>query len=180
MTRRIPARAGLCAACLLLGAAGADTATLLSALAAAPDAHAASTIEQRLTDAWYSQATPAVQLLLSHAAMSIGHGKPADALADCNAAVTLQPDLADLYRRRAEARYADGDDRGAIADLAQSLAREPRLVPALMDLSRIAEARKDYPRALQAWKKVLELDPRTEGGARRLDLLTRKVNGEPT
>jgi tetratricopeptide (TPR) repeat protein len=102
-----------------------------------------------------------------------------DALADCDAALVLQPDLADLWRRRAEAKFGLGDDRGAFADLAQALTREPRLIPAWADLSRFAEARKDQKRALDAWRKVIELDPKAEGAAKRLDKLQHAVNGEP-
>lgn len=177
-------RAALFLAVPLLAAAAPesppDTALLLAALAAAPDTRTAGEIEHKLEQAWYNQASPAVQILLDHAAMSVGHGQADAAVADTNAAVTLQPDLADVYRRRAEARYAAGDDKGAVADLAQALSRDKLMVPALMDLSRIAEAEHDNARALAAWKRVLELDPKTEGGEKRLDLLTRKVNGEPT
>jgi predicted TPR repeat methyltransferase len=72
-----------------------------------------------------------------------------------------------------------GDDKGAISDLAQALTREPKLVPAFADLSRYAEARNDNKRALAAWRKVLELDPKTEGGKARLERLQKKVSGEP-
>jgi tetratricopeptide (TPR) repeat protein len=152
---------------------------LLAALKAAPDSEAAAVIEAKLQDAWQDQATPAVQVLVDHAALSAQAGKFQDALADTEAAVVLQPDLADLYRRRAEDRFALNDDRGAFADLAQALTRDPRLIPAWADLSRFAEARKDNKRALEAWRKVVELDPKGEGAQKRLEKLRHVVNGEP-
>jgi tetratricopeptide (TPR) repeat protein len=152
---------------------------LLAALKAAPDPQTAALLEARLQDAWHDEATPAVQILTDQATQLGQAGKLAEAQADCDAAIVLQPGLADLWRRRAEARFGQGDDRGAFADLAQALSREPRLIPAWADLSRFAEARHDTKRALAAWRKVMELDPKAEGGARRLDRLQHVVNGEP-
>jgi tetratricopeptide (TPR) repeat protein len=176
MRRSIRALAG---AVLLGAAAPVDTDPLFAALKAAPNAPAAEAIEAKLQAVWHDAATASVQLLIDQAAMKIMTGKPRDALADCDAAVVLQPDLADLWRRRADARLALGDESGAAADLAQALTREPRLIPALIDLSQLEEARHNYAQALAAWQKVLELDPKTEKGAARLERLKRRVNGEP-
>jgi tetratricopeptide (TPR) repeat protein len=164
---------------LLAAAAPRGTDELLAALAVAPNTQIATDLEQRLQQAWYDKATPAVQLLMDHAVASAHTGKMKDALADCDAAIVLQPELPDLWRRRAEVRFVMGDDKGAISDLAQALTREPKLVPAFADLSRYAEARNDNKRALAAWRKVLELDPKTEGGKARLERLQKKVSGEP-
>jgi tetratricopeptide (TPR) repeat protein len=164
---------------LLAAAAPVDTEPLFAALKAAPTTASAEAVEAELQAAWHDQATPSVQLLIDQAADKILTGHAKEALADCDAAVVLQPALADLWRRRAEARLALGDEDGAAADLAQGLSREPRLIPALADLSRLEEARKAYPQALAAWQKVLELDPKTEKGEARLDRLRRRVNGEP-
>jgi tetratricopeptide (TPR) repeat protein len=169
------------AATLLLLAAAAPTqpADLMAALAVAPNEQIAADLEQRLQAAWHDQATPSVQLLMDHAVIGAHTNHLSNALADSDAAIVLQPELADLWRRRAEFRFASGDEKGAIADLAEALSREPKLVTAFADLSRFSEARNDNKRALAAWKKVLELDPKTQGGKTRLELLQRKVNGEP-
>jgi tetratricopeptide (TPR) repeat protein len=164
---------------LLAAAAPTQPADLMAALAVAPNEQIATDLEQRLQAAWHDQATPAVQLLMDHAVIAAHTNQLKDALADSDAAVVLQPDLADLWRRRAEVRYATGDEKGAVADLAEALSREPRLMTAFADLSRFAEARNDNKRALAAWKKMLELDPKTPGGKARLERLQKKVNGEP-
>jgi len=165
---------------LLCAAAPAPPpSAILDKLKLAHSPQEATALEAMLESTLYNQATASVQLLLDGALAAIHADKPKDALADADAAVTLQPDLAELWRRRAQARFLNGDDKGAFVDLAQALAREPRLITAWADLSRFAEARKDYKRALQAWQKLLELDPQTEGGKKRLDLLQRKANGQP-
>ncbi len=153
---------------------------LLDALRRAPDAAAAGVLEAKLQESWHDQASPAVQMLIDHAAQAGAGGKMEDALADSDAAIVLQPDLADLWRRRAEAKFGLGDDKGAFADLAQALSREKRSIPAWVDLSHFSEARHDNKRALEAWRRVLELDPQTEGGGKRLERLQHLVSGQPT
>jgi tetratricopeptide (TPR) repeat protein len=164
---------------LLAAAAPVDTEPLFAALKTAPTTASAEAVEAALQVAWHDQATQSVQLLIDQAADKILAGHAKEALADCDAAIVLQPALADLWRRRADARLALGDEDGAAADLAQALSREPRLIPALVDLSQLEEARKSYKQALAAWQKVLDLDPKTQKGEARLDRLRRRVNGEP-
>ena len=80
--------------------------------------------------------------------------------------------------RRGLARFERGDYPGALADIQETLNREPRHFPALQNLSRIAEAREDFKGALTAWQQVLELSPKTPDGEERLKMLTRKVLGD--
>jgi tetratricopeptide (TPR) repeat protein len=135
--------------------------------------------ETRIVLYWRSQITPAVQLLLEHATNAMDKHDLVNAIQDLDAALDLQPDQADLWRLHAEARFANGDEAGAIADIAQALSREPRCFPALADLSRFAEARNDPKRALEAWKNYLQIDPQAPHGAARLQALQRKLSGEP-
>jgi tetratricopeptide (TPR) repeat protein len=128
---------------------------------------------------WRSQITPAVQLLLEHATTAMAKQDRVTAIQDLDAALDLQPEQADLWRLHAEARFANGDEAGAYADIAQALSREPRCFPALADLSRFAESRNDNARALEAWKNFLRIDPKAPRGEARLEALQRKVSGEP-
>ena len=120
-----------------------------------------------------------MQLLTDRAQRSLAHQDPRTAIGDLDAALDLQNDQAVLWRLHAEARFANGDDVGAYADLAQALAREPRCFPALMDLSHFAEAREDYKRALEAWQRLLLIDPNAPHGKARLGALEQHVSGEP-
>ncbi len=172
----------LCTAAVLLLAAAApnDAAQpLLDQLKDAPTPLQAGALETKIENAWRSMATPAVQLLVENAMTELQHNNTKAAFDNLDAAVDLQPGLADLWRLRGQARFAAGDEPGAAADLAQALSREPRDFPALADLSRIAEERKDYKDALSAWEKFIQVDPHAEGAEKRRDLLQRRVAGEP-
>ena len=165
---------------LIAGAAAPDQAApLLDALKNAPTEQQATALETQIALTWRTQITPAVQLLLEHAANATSRQDRKTAIADLDAALDLQPDQADLWRLHAEARFANGDDAGAYADIAQALKREPRCFLALTDLSRFAESRQDFPRALEAWQRFLQIDPKAAHGEGRLNALERKVSGEP-
>ncbi len=173
-------RAGLVVAVLLTGAAPADpVAPLLDQLRVAPTAQQAEALEVRIATVWRARISPSVQLLEDRAMQSLQRHDGSTAIGDLDAALDLQPDQAELWRLHAEARFANGDERGAIADLAQALSREPRCFPALADLSHYAEASREYDRALDAWQKLLEVNPHAAQGAARLAALQRKVTGQP-
>jgi tetratricopeptide (TPR) repeat protein len=164
---------------LLLGAAAPDTVGgLLDRLRTAPSAAQAEALEAQILAGWQAAISPAVQLLVGRATQSLGKQDPRTAIGDLDAALDLQPELAELWRLHAEARLANGDEPGALADLAQALSREPRCFPALADLSRLAESRKNYAGALEAWTRLLAIDPRVHQGLARLAVLQREASGQ--
>ncbi len=158
----------------------AATDRLLDALRSAPTEQAAALLEAHVVELWVGAATPAVKLLLARANREQQAGSQADAVEDFGAVLTLQPDLADVWRQRAEARYANGDARGAIADLGEALKREPRDFLAWRELARIAAARQDWKSAYDAWDRLMSFDPKTPGGAQQQKEFRRKAFGEET
>ena len=173
------ARLAMLAALLAAAAPPDSAAPLLDALARAPTADQAERLEAQILASWQARVTPSVQLLVSHATGALAHQDRRAAIGDLDAALDLQSDQAELWRLHAEARLANGDEAGALADLAQALSREPRCFPALADLSRLAESRGDFARALAVWERLLVVDPHVHQGAARLAALQRKASGQP-
>jgi tetratricopeptide (TPR) repeat protein len=153
---------------------------LLDALGSAPTEQAAALVESHVVVLWLGAASPAVRLLLGRASREQQAGASQDAVEDYGAALALQPDLADAWRQRGEARFASGDRAGALADLGEALKREPREFLAFRALARIAEARGDWKAAVAAWDRLLTFDPKTPGGAQHMKELRRKAFGEET
>lgn len=151
---------------------------LLASLKSAPSEEIAAPLEQKIRELWLNAGTPAVTLLMSRGLREMKADARQDAIEDFSAAITLDPSLAEAYHQRAIARFASGDTAGAIADLQATLQHEPRSFAAFQTLSAIAEARKDWKGAYQAWQKVLEIDPKTPGGQDRLKDLRRRALGE--
>jgi tetratricopeptide (TPR) repeat protein len=151
---------------------------LLGTLKSAPSEEIARPLEQQIRQLWLNSGTPAVTLLMSRGLREMKADATPDAIEDFTAAITLDPNLAEAYHQRAIARFSAGDTAGAIADIQVTLQREPRSFAALQTLSAIAEARKDWKGAYDAWQKVLEVDPKTPGGQDRLKDLRRHALGE--
>ena len=170
------------AALLLSGGAFAqvrnEIESLLAALKVAPDEQIAGELERRLRDQWLKAGSPATTVLLRRSMRDIASHDVDSALENLNSALLLDPDLTEAYYRRALARFDAGDFNSALADLQETLRREPRHFLALQSLSRMAESRKDWKGALEAFKRCLTFDPKTPGGAERLLMLEKKLNGE--
>jgi tetratricopeptide (TPR) repeat protein len=151
---------------------------LLDALKAAPTEEEAAAIELRIQQTWLSQGSPAVTLLVARGMRDLQAGANDEAVGDFDAVIALDDGMAEAWHRRAIARFAAGDSRGAVADIEQTMLRDPRNFAALRTLSRIAESRQDWKGAYAAWLKLLELDPKTPGGQEKLKDLKRRALGE--
>lgn len=152
--------------------------SLLTALKAAPTEQAAATLERRVRELWLKAGTPATTLLLRRSLRDLTAHDVDNAIEDASSALMLEPDLTEAFYRRALAKFEAGNYNGALADLQETLHREPRHFLALQSLSRMAESRQDWKNALEAFEKSLEFDPNTPGGAARLAMLEAKVKGE--
>jgi tetratricopeptide (TPR) repeat protein len=153
---------------------------LLDALKAAPSAEVAAPLEQQIMQRLIQAGSPVVTLLMSRGAREMQGDASQEAIQDFTDAITLDPTLAEAYHQRARARFAAGDSQGAIADIEQTLQRQPRDFAALRTLTAIAESRQDWKGAYAAWKKLLEIDPQTPHGDDKLKDLRRRAFGEET
>lgn len=151
---------------------------LLTALAFAPSEDVAVRMETRIAQLWGGAGGPTASLLMARGARNLAAGDSGEAIQDFDAALALDPNLTDAIGRRAMARYHAGDIRGAVRDLEETLRREPRHFGAWRSLSNLAEAEDNFPGALAAWKKLLEIDPKTSDGQSHLKELLRKAEGE--
>lgn len=97
-----------------------------------------------------------VQALSLRAALA---KEPADALADMERAVTLQPDRTYLRVNRAVARYHVGDLNGALADFDYVVELEPTNYAALFNRAMLRLELKDNDRALRDLNRLLSLKP---------------------
>ncbi len=158
----------------------AEVEQLLEALKAAPNAETADTLEERIQTLWIGGGTAAVTLLMQRGLRELAANAPEAAIQAFNDALILDPELPEAFHQRGIARFQSGDTPGAVADFKETLKREPRSFATWRTLADISAAREDWVGAFTAWKKVMELDPRTRNGAERLRELKRKAVGEDT
>lgn len=157
-----------------------EKAALVAQLAGAKDATGAALIRGRLEEVRSKDIRPATMLLVRRATHEMGDQKIADAVEDFGAALSLQGDVAVLWRSRAQARLAGGDSSGAVSDLGVSLQHDAEDALSWQTLSAAEEASGDGQAALKAWQRVMELDPQTPGAAKRFEKLRLQAFGRPT
>ncbi len=153
---------------------------LLDALRTAPDARIAADLESRIVQSWVEASTPAVTLLMSRGLRNLKAGATDDAVQDFSDAILLDPTLAAAWHQRGIARFSSGDLPGALRDIQETLKLEPRHFGAWRTLNQLAERREDWKAAYDAWRHVLDVDPRTPGGEEKLKDLKRKAFGDTT
>jgi tetratricopeptide (TPR) repeat protein len=154
-----------------------ERADLYARLAAAKDADETSGIITRLLHNYSESGSDTADLLLKRARQAIGVENYSDALKILDATIALDPDWAEGWNARATARYLDDDYKGSMADIAQTLKREPKHLGALMGMGMILEAREKREEALKIYERVLEIAPHWRNAQEAADKLKAALAG---
>jgi tetratricopeptide (TPR) repeat protein len=157
--------------------AAEERADLYTRLAAAKDADETSGIITRLLHNYSESGSDTADLLLRRARQAIGVENYSDALKILDATIALDPDWAEGWNARATARYLDDDYKGSMADIAQTLKREPKHLGALMGMGMILEAREKREEALKIYERVLEIAPHWHNAQEAADKLKAALAG---
>jgi tetratricopeptide (TPR) repeat protein len=150
---------------------------LFEALKAAPDAETAKLVESRIWALWLVSGSDTADLLMSRVKEAV-EGKDADlAIRLLDAIIDLKPDYAEAWNRRATMYFTKKDYGHALADVAQTLVREPRHFGALTGLGMMLQEMGEDKRALEAFRRALEIDPHLDKIPEFVKALTDKVEG---
>jgi tetratricopeptide (TPR) repeat protein len=155
-----------------------ERADLYARLAAAKDAVETAGIIGLLLHSYSESGSDTGDLLLQRARQAIGAQEYPDALKILDATIALLPDWAEGWNARATARYLDDDYDGSMADIAQTLKREPKHVGALMGMATILEARGKREDALKVYERVLAIAPHWRNAKEAADKLKAALAGE--
>lgn len=150
---------------------------LFAALKAAPNAQIAKQIEKRIEGTLAVTESDTLNLLMvrAHATMEAKEFKTALQLLD--SIIEINPRYTEAWARRATLHFVQKDIYRSLADLRVVLAQEPRHYQALAGLGVILQDIGEEKRALEAYRRALEINPHLENIpeiARRLKL---KVEG---
>ena len=163
--RRVAALALLGGACLLAPATGgADQDAprldpLFEELADAGDATEARRLEAEIWRAWLEAPDEDASLLMDGVTDAMTKGDLERALRLADRLVELAPDYAEGWNKRATILFVMGDDDASVADIRETLAREPRHFGAISGLGQIFLRRGEPGAALEAFEEVLRLSP---------------------
>jgi len=150
---------------------------LFARLAAAKDEDEAKGIANLIERRWTRSGSDTADLLLSRASDAIQAKEHALAVELLDRVITLQPEWAEAWNRRATAFFLLDDTASAMADLRQVLVREPRHFDAWAGLGHIYMSAGDKTRALEAYRKSLALHPFIESLRPLVDKLTPEIDG---
>ena len=150
---------------------------LFEALKAAPDAETAKLIENRIWALWFTSGSDTADLLMTRVKQAMEANDVDLALRLLDAIIELNPDYAEAWNRRATLYFTKKDYAHALADISQVLAREPRHFGALTGLGMILQDMGEDKRALEAFRRALEIDPHLQKVPEFVKALSEKIEG---
>ena len=134
-------------------------AELFDRLARTQDSDEAAGIVTAISRLWLASGSDTSDLLMSRALQAMQEKSYPLALEVLDSIVDLQPDWAEAWNKRATVRYLAGDSQGSMADIAETLKREPRHLGALAGLGAILEEAGRREEALQVYQRALDIAP---------------------
>ncbi|MBZ0218012.1 MAG: tetratricopeptide repeat protein [Fimbriimonadaceae bacterium] len=151
--------------------------SLLQRLKSAEDAETAAVLEEAILQAWIESGSETVDLLMSRTLTAMQQRDLPLALDLLNAIVELAPDYAEGWNKRATVLYLLDDYNHSLQDVHCTLALEPRHFGALSGLGLILMDIGNKERALEAFRRALDINPFLANAKRAVDRLTLEVEG---
>jgi tetratricopeptide (TPR) repeat protein len=153
-------------------------AEIYTRLAASKDADETEGLVGLLLTADAQSGSDTADLLLQRAHKAIEAKDYNDAAKILDGAILFLPDWAEAWNARATLRYLDGDFDGSMADIAETLKREPRHLGALLGMATILQSRDRDDEALKVYERVLAIAPHWKSAEEAADKLKAKIAGE--
>lgn len=151
---------------------------LFSRLQATANTEEARRIEQEIWIEWSKSGSAAMDLLLERGRRALDEGQTQLAVEHFTALTDHAPDFAEGWNARATAYYSLGQFGPAISDIGRTLELNPRHYGALSGLAIIFEALGQPEKALEVYRKVLEIDPHAEGVSEAVTRLEEATLGQ--
>jgi len=150
---------------------------LFGALKAAPDAESAKQVENRIWALWIASGSDTANLLMTRAKTAIDANDLDLAIELLDAIVKIKPDYVEAWNRRATIHYMRKEFGQSMEDIRQVLIREPRHFGAMSGLGMILQEFGDEKRALDVFRRALEINPHLPKIDELVKTLTEKVEG---
>ena len=150
---------------------------LFTRLAGAKDENEANGVANLIERRWARSGSDTADLLMSRAEEALKAKEFPLAVELLDRVLTLRPEWAEAWHRRATAFFLLDDPVSAIADIQRVLTREPRHFGAWAGLGHIYMSAGDKTRALEAYRKALTLHPHIESVRPLVDKLAPEIDG---
>ena len=151
---------------------------MLARLAKAADQRGARAIERELKARWAHSGSPSADLLLKRTDQAMEAHDFDTARQIAQKLTDVAPNFAEAWHRRATLATHKDDYQDALSSLRHALVLQPKNFEALAELGQILEEYNDKPRALEAYRQAMALDPFIDGIKDRIRELTKAVEGQ--
>jgi tetratricopeptide (TPR) repeat protein len=150
---------------------------LFAALKAAPNAQIAKQIEKRIETTLAITDSDTLNLLMVRAQATMQTKEFKTAMELLDSIIQINPRYTEAWARRATLHFAQKDIYRSLADLRVALGQEPRHYQALAGLGIILQDIGEDKRALEAYRRALEINPHLENIPEIVRRLKLKVEG---
>ena len=124
---------------------------------------------------WTRSGDAGIDDLMAKATEEMQAGRYDEAIALLNDIVAKKPEFAEGWNRRATVHYLAGDLQKSIADCAEVLKRNPGHFGALSGLGQIYLQLEDDAKALEAFRRALEVNPNMVGVEMNVRMLEERL-----
>jgi tetratricopeptide (TPR) repeat protein len=131
--------------------------------------------EQGLWLLWTRSGDAGIDALMAKATEEMQAGRYGEAIALLNDIVAKKPEFAEGWNRRATVHYLAGDLQKSIADCDQVLKRNPGHFGALSGLGQIYLQLHDDAKALESFRRALEVNPNMVGVEMNVRMLEERL-----
>ena len=150
---------------------------LFQRLAHAEDSDEADGLAHAIERLWLQSGSDTADLLMVRAVAALGKGQPKVASDLLDKIVVVDPGWVEAWNKRATLRFLDGDDVGAMQDVAQVLSREPRHFGALSGMAAILHRNGMDKQALELARRTEAIYPHNAELEKLESELSLKVEG---
>lgn len=141
---------------------------------------AANLISRRIWSLWRDSGSKSIDLLMHRAANAMNEKKTALALDVLAQVISLKPEYAEGWNRRATLYFNMKEYGRSIADIEQTLILEPRHFGALSGLAVILRTLGKDEQALETWYRVLDIYPANSQAQKQVIEIVEKLAGQKT
>jgi tetratricopeptide (TPR) repeat protein len=151
---------------------------LYDKLAVAKSPEEANALAGAIDRARLCSGSDTIDLLMSRALSASQAGDNALAIELLSTIIRLRPQFTEAWNKRATLLFMDDNDTRSMADIAETLKREPRHYGAWAGLGMILMHRGDKKRAYDAFKRALAINPFLDDIKKSVDQMQVDVEGQ--
>lgn len=152
---------------------------LFASLKKTRNSRAAKRIADEIWGEWFRSGSASIDLMMKWSNDAVKKEQFNVALDFLDQIVTLSPEYAEGWNRRATLHYNMSNFNKSMVDIQKVLALEPRHFGALSGMAAILERNGKKQAALNAWQRALDIYPAMKSGQAALIRLSDELEGDP-